>query len=71
MTASVAASHPLNPATAAELQLSVDLIRKQYDVPLHFKTAGLEEPPKKLVLEYLEAERKGETPKPINRWILV
>ncbi|GAA6010692.1 hypothetical protein JCM10207_005800 [Rhodosporidiobolus poonsookiae] len=53
--------HPLDPATADELARGVALIRATYgaDVKLHFKAGGLEEPPKKQLIKYLQAERAG------------
>lgn len=64
--------HPLDPATADELGFAVSMIRKQYpDVALHFKVAGLEEPPKKVMVKYLEAEHAGRSISPPNRWIFM
>lgn len=63
--------HPLDPAQPEELELALSLIKKLYDVPLHFKTAGLEEPPKNLMVEYLEAEHAGKPVPAINRWVQV
>ncbi|KKY29962.1 putative copper amine oxidase [Diaporthe ampelina] len=55
-------THPLDPATAEEIQLATDLVKQLFkDVPLHFKAAGLDEPPKKELSAYLEAEHKGQT----------
>lgn len=65
------APHPLDPATPEELEFAVNIIRKLYDVPIHFKTAGLEEPPKAEMKKYLEAEHAGQPVTPPNRWILV
>lgn len=57
--------HPLDPATAGEIRCATDLIKVLFhDIPLHFKAAGLDEPPKKDLLTYLEAEHKGQ-PLPI------
>ncbi|WVW79628.1 hypothetical protein I302_101597 [Kwoniella bestiolae CBS 10118] len=63
--------HPLDPATSVELALAVELVRKQYQVPIHFKCGGLEEPPKAVLRKYLTAEHAGQTPTPINRWIFM
>lgn len=52
--------HPLDPATAEEIEVATGLVKKLfYGVPLHFKAAGLEEPPKKQMAAYLHAEHNG------------
>lgn len=56
-------SHPLDPATSEELTIAADTIKSLYDVRLHFKAAGLQEPKKELMLKYLEAEH-GNQPRP-------
>lgn len=39
--------HPLDPATAEDIQIATDLFKNLfYGIPLHFKAAGLDEPPK-------------------------
>ncbi|OCF32139.1 hypothetical protein I316_06295 [Kwoniella heveanensis BCC8398] len=63
--------HPLDPATPEELAQAVEVVRKQYQVPLHFKCGGLEEPPKEVLKKYLAAEHAGEPAEPINRWIFM
>ena len=63
--------HPLDPATSEELSIASDVIRQAYDVPLHFKAAGLEEPPKKLMVDYLEAEHAGLPLPMISRCIFL
>ncbi|KAI5481939.1 hypothetical protein MNV49_000216 [Pseudohyphozyma bogoriensis] len=54
--------HPLDPATATEIEQAVAIIRAEYaaETRLHFKCAGLEEPPKAVMLPYLQAERAGK-----------
>ena len=65
-------THPLDPATRAELSSAVALVRKLYgDVPIHFKAGGLEEPPKKVMVDYLEAEHADQPIPPPNRWIFM
>jgi len=52
--------HPLDPATAEELSLATALIKKAFaGIELHFKAGGLEEPPKKDLSAYLDAEHNG------------
>ncbi|OJJ42255.1 hypothetical protein ASPZODRAFT_20648 [Penicilliopsis zonata CBS 506.65] len=53
-------AHPLDPATPEEIQRATDLVKAAYaGVPLHFKAAGLEEPPKAQMVEYLDAEHNN------------
>ncbi|KAJ0383321.1 hypothetical protein COL922a_010714 [Colletotrichum nupharicola] len=53
--------HPLDPATAEEIQIATDLVKNLfYGIPLHFKAAGLDEPPKQEMVAYLKAEHAGE-----------
>jgi primary-amine oxidase len=53
-------SQPLDPVTAEELEIALNIIKDAYkDIPLHFKAAGPEEPPKNLMVQYLEAEHAG------------
>ncbi|KAI9826484.1 MAG: hypothetical protein M1819_007333 [Sarea resinae] len=65
--------HPLDPATAKELTIASDVIKKAYggDVLLHFKAAGLEEPPKALMVRYLEAEHAGLNSPLVPRCIFI
>lgn len=64
--------HPLDPATAEELEAAVSIIRQSLpDVEIHFKAAGLEEPPKNMMVEYLQAEHAGQPINPPNRWIFL
>ena len=67
------ALHPFDPATAAELELAVKVIRKQYPegVELHFKAGGLEEPPKAVMKNFLAREHRGERAVLPHRWVLV
>ncbi|KAI5476113.1 hypothetical protein MNV49_000431, partial [Pseudohyphozyma bogoriensis] len=65
--------HPLDPATGEELLAALKLIQDTYgpNVKIHWKTAGLEEPPKKVMVAYLDAEHAGKPIAPPPRWILV
>lgn len=62
-------SHPLGPLTADEISHSSALIRAQWPegTGFIFKVLTLFEPPKAELVPYLEAERAGQTPKPIDR----
>ncbi|KAK2594967.1 hypothetical protein QQS21_007325 [Conoideocrella luteorostrata] len=52
--------HPLDPATGEEIEAATALIKKLYHgIPLHFKAAGLQEPPKVNLSAYLQAEHSG------------
>lgn len=52
--------HPLDPATAAEIEIASALIKKSFNgIQLHFKAGGLEEPPKASLQKYLRAEHAG------------
>lgn len=52
--------HPLDPATASEIENATSIIKNAYEgTTLHFKAGGLEEPPKKVLQSYLAAEREG------------
>ncbi|KAM0549218.1 hypothetical protein ACHAPJ_009528 [Fusarium lateritium] len=53
-------AHPLDPATAAEIEQATAIVKQFfYGIPLHFKAAGLDEPPKRELVAYLEAEHNG------------
>ncbi|KAJ4247480.1 hypothetical protein NW762_013156 [Fusarium torreyae] len=53
-------AHPLDPATAEEIEQATAIVKQFfYGIPLHFKAAGLDEPPKKELVAYLEAEHNG------------
>lgn len=64
-----ATSHPLGPLTGAEITQSSDLIRAQWpaETKFQFKVVTLYEPLKDELVPYLDAERAGQTPKPIDR----
>lgn len=69
---SVAFTHPLDPATAEEIQAATDLVKQLFkDVPLHFKAAGLDETPKKELSAYLEAEHNGQMLPDVPRRVFV
>ncbi|PSN70367.1 copper amine oxidase [Corynespora cassiicola Philippines] len=54
-------AHPLDPATAKEIENATSQIKNLfYGIPLHFKAAGLDEPPKQELKAYLEAEHSGK-----------
>ncbi|TYJ53662.1 hypothetical protein B9479_005688 [Cryptococcus floricola] len=67
----MSAPHPLDPASPQELTAAIDLIKALYDVPIHFKVAGLEEPSKEVLKKYLTAERAGTPIAPPNRLIFM
>lgn len=65
-------THPLDPATADEIREATDLVKQLFkDVPLHFKAAGLDEPPKNELCAYLEAEHNGQPLPDLPRRIFV
>ncbi|OQD64631.1 hypothetical protein PENPOL_c007G05499 [Penicillium polonicum] len=50
--------HPFDPITAAEIQLVVQILQKNFpNVPLRYKRVDIQEPIKKEVIPYIEAER--------------
>lgn len=52
--------HPFDPATAEEIASAADAIKALFNgIPLHFKAAGIDEPPKQAMLEFLDAEHSG------------
>lgn len=62
--------HPLDPATADEIELATGLIKCLFaDVDLHFKAAGLQESPKKQLTAFLDAEHEGKPLPEIPRLI--
>lgn len=65
----VTLSHPLGPLARQEIAQSSALIKGQWPegTKFHFKIVTLLEPPKAELVPYLEAERAGQTPKPIDR----
>jgi primary-amine oxidase len=64
-----AASHPLSPLSAAELQDAAAIIKASWPAhtDLHFKVVTLQEPPKVEVLKYLEAEHSGKPVPSLSR----
>ncbi len=54
-------SHPVCPLTAGEISRTADLVRSVWpaNVDLRFKVITLEEPPKKQMVPYIEAEHSG------------
>lgn len=67
------ATHPLAPIDAAEIKQAVSYVRSQWpaDTDLHFKCITLQEPAKKEVVPYLEAEVSGVALPQIDRRVLV
>ncbi|GKZ39259.1 hypothetical protein AbraIFM66950_012182, partial [Aspergillus brasiliensis] len=64
--------HPLDPATAEEIKQATDLIKTEYSgLSLHFKAAGLEEPQKAALVDFLDAEHCGQALPVIPRQIFV
>ena len=61
--------HPLCPLTSSEISLCADLIRAQWPlkVDLRFKVITLEEPSKKSLVPYLEAEHSGKSVPSLDR----
>ena len=53
--------HPLDPLTPDEITSAAAILRSSYlaDSPIHFKAVTLDEPPKQLVLRFLDAEHNG------------
>ncbi|ROW03854.1 hypothetical protein VPNG_07256 [Cytospora leucostoma] len=64
-----AAPHPLGPLTGAEITQSSGLIRAQWPegTGFQFKVVTLLEPVKDELVPYLDAEKAGQTPEPIDR----
>ncbi|KAL3460032.1 copper amine oxidase [Aspergillus heterothallicus] len=64
--------HPLDPATAEEIQCATNIVKSAYkEIKLHFKAAGLEEPLKAAMVHYLEAEHKNQPLPTIPRCIFL
>jgi len=61
--------HPLDPLSPQEIIQAASILRKSYpgDTPVHFKAITLNEPPKTLVLPYLDAEHRGSPPPRVPR----
>ena len=54
-------AHPFDPITPAEIQLAVRILQASFpDAPLRFKRIDVQEPIKKDVVPYIEAERLGQ-----------
>ena len=72
-TAKQSITHPLAPVNAAEIKQAVSYVRAQWpaDTDLHFKCITLQEPAKKEVVPYLEAEASGTSLPQIDRRVLV
>lgn len=62
-------AHPLCPLTATEITTTADLVRSAWpaNTDLRFKVLTLDEPPKKDLLPYLEAEHSGASLPHIDR----
>lgn len=62
-------AHPLCPLTAAEITTTAELLRGVWPstVELHFKVITLDEPAKKQMIPYLEAEHDGSSLPQIDR----
>jgi len=58
--------HPFDPLSPTEITRATSILHRSYpvDTPIHFKAIALNEPPKALVLPYLDAEHRG-SPLPI------
>lgn len=64
--------HPLDPATAEEIECATGLVKELFSgVRLWFKAAGLDEPPKKELQAYLMAEHDGSALPDLPRRIFV
>ena len=66
-------THPLAPIDAAEIKQTVSYVRSQWPAgtDLHFKSITLQEPAKKEVVPYLEAEASGASLPQIDRRVFV
>lgn len=60
-TAKASVPHPLCPLTATEISTTADLLRSVWpsNIDLRFKVITLDEPAKKQMIPYLEAEHSG------------
>lgn len=65
--------HPLAPIDATEIKQAVSYVRSQWpaETDLHFKCITLQEPAKKEVVPYLEAEVSGVALPQIDRRVLI
>ena len=61
--------HPLCPLSSSEISITAELIKAQWpqQVDLRFKVVTLEEPTKKTLVPYLEAEHSGKSAPGIDR----
>lgn len=61
LSSAKASQHPLSPLTAHEITSASYIVQQSWPsgTDLHFKTVTLEEPPKSLVLPYLDAEHSN------------
>ena len=66
-------THPLAPIDATEIKRTVSYVRSQWpaETDLHFKCITLQEPAKKEVVPYLDAEASGASLPQIDRRVLV
>jgi primary-amine oxidase len=68
----MSAVHPFDPATAEEIELATQIIENNSSGDeLHFKAAGLEEPEKQLMIDYLNAEHEGTALPLVSRRIFL
>jgi primary-amine oxidase len=57
--------HPFDPLSAPEIELAVKILQAAFpDIPLRYKRIDVQEPLKKDVIPYIEAERLGTQPLP-------
>lgn len=53
--------HPFDPITPAEIRLAVNILQSSFpDIKLRFKVIDVQEPIKREVVPYIEAERLGK-----------
>jgi len=66
-------THPLAPIDATEIKQAVSYVRSQWPTgtDLHFKSITLQEPAKKEVVPYLDAEASGAPLPQIDRRVAV
>ena len=68
-----ATPHPFDQASPAELQAAVDIVKQRFDpeLELFWYAGNVQEPPKKVMQEYLRAERAGKPIPPPPRRICI
>ena len=68
-TSKYAAAHPFCPLTAKEISWTAELIRMQWPqgTNLRFNVITLDEPAKREMIPYLQAEHIGQSPPHIDR----